>query len=214
MAEPLTLIGFEHSVYTRIARMALVEMGLEADYVEANPFAEEPDPELTRHTPFGRVPVLRHGGFTLTETGAILRYLDRMSAGPSLIPQDARAAARMDQVIGIVDAYVYLPLIRKVFAHGFYAPRVGAPFDPDQVVIGLDQGGPALRALDRIAGEAVQLNGADISLADLHLAPMIDYLVRVPEGAAAVADHRALAAWWARLRARASLRLTDPFEVS
>ena len=73
MADRLTLIGFEHSVYTRIVRMALIELGLEANYVEANPFTN--DPVLDEYTPLGRVPVLRHGDFTLTETAAILRYL-------------------------------------------------------------------------------------------------------------------------------------------
>ena len=53
---------------------------------------------LARH-PFGRVPVLDHGGFRLYETQAILRYLDRVLPMPALTPADPKAAGRMDQLM-------------------------------------------------------------------------------------------------------------------
>ncbi len=211
MADPLTLIGFRHSVYTCIVRMALIEMGLKADYIEADPFADTPDPVLAAHTPFGRVPVLRHGAFILTETSAILRYLDALSAHPSLIPVEPKAAGRMAQVIGIVDAYGYMPLVRQVFSHGYYRPAMGEPFDPAEVARGLVQAEPTLSALDSIAAEGLQLTGDAISLADLHLAPMIAYFAIVAEGDASLRRYSALAAWWDRSKARASLVATDPF---
>lgn len=210
MADRLTLIGFEHSVYTRIVRMALIELGLEANYVEANPFTN--DPVLDEYTPLGRVPVLRHGDFTLTETAAILRYLVRIGGGDALTPTAPRALARMNQVMGIVDAYVYMPLVRQVFSQGFYAPLMNESFDPDQITIGLRAGRPALRVLDEIAGEGLVLDGRGlITLADIHLAPMIDYLSRVETGAAALAEWPALSEWWAALSGRGSLQATDPF---
>src|ERR1035438_9175029 len=55
---------------------------------------------LARH-PFGRVPVLEHDGFTIYETQAILRYLDRVLPAPALTPADPRAAARMDQAMNV-----------------------------------------------------------------------------------------------------------------
>ena len=121
MAE-LTLVGFRYSVYTRIVRMALSEMSLKADYVEADPFADPPDPVLTEYTPFDRVPVFCDGSFCLTETAAILRYLDRLGPRPTLVPRGPKAAARMAQVIGIADAYCYGTLVRQVFSHGYYRP--------------------------------------------------------------------------------------------
>lgn len=60
----------------------LREMGMDADYSEANPFAEDPDPILARYTPLRRVSVLEHGGVVLMETAAILRYLDHISDAP------------------------------------------------------------------------------------------------------------------------------------
>ena len=214
MDDQLTLIGFRYSVYTRIVRMALIEMGLKAVYVEANPFAVERDPILSEHTPFHRVPVLRHRGFTLTETTAITRYLDTLNAGSSLAPKDAMAQARMMQVIGIIDAYGYQPLVRQVFSHGFYRPHFDEAADPSQITAGLEAARLVLSSLDRIADEGIQLNCKQISLADIHLAPMIAYFVQVPKGAVLLARYPALSKWWNVLSKRPSLLATNPFTLA
>ncbi|MBD3664853.1 glutathione S-transferase family protein [Sulfitobacter sp. TSTF-M16] len=211
MAEGLTLYGFRHSVYTRIVRMALLETGLEAEYVETNPFADPPDEVLGRVTLFDHVPVLAHGRFTLTETGAILRYLDKISARPTRVPRDAAAAARMDQIIGITDAYFYRPGIRKVFAQGWYRPYIGETSNAQLIAEGLEEVGPALITLDRIAQEGLQLAEGHFSLADIHLAPMLAYFTLVPQGVAAVARYAGLHMWWERTKGRASVVATDPF---
>lgn len=210
MAEGLRLIGYGPSVYTRIVRMALMEMGLRATYGEADPFAQTPDPMLSALSPFGRVPVLQHADFTLTETTAILRYLDQISAGPSLVPRDPQAAAQMAQVIGIVDFYGYVPLVRDVFAHGYYLAHVGELSDPARVRHGLHAAQPVLQALNGIAEDAQVLSAKRFSLADIHLAPMMAYFTKVPEGAQMLAQFGALQTWWAETQSRASLLATDP----
>ena len=48
---------------------------------------------LARH-PFGRVPVLEHDGFSLYETQAILRYLDRDAAGAGADARSIQSARR------------------------------------------------------------------------------------------------------------------------
>jgi glutathione S-transferase len=209
MAEPLTVIGFRHSVYTWIVHFALAEMGLSADYIETNPFADEPDAVLAKYTPFNRVPVLVHNGFRLTETAAILRYLNDVS-GASLVPAYPKPAARMAQVMGIVDADVYPIMVRKVFSHGFYLPFAGHEADPDILQHGLQQARPALQMLNEIAGEGAQLSGATCSLADLHLAPMIAYFAHVPQAAALLETFPALATWWEVTERHPQLRITRP----
>lgn len=211
MAEALRLIGFKHSVYTWIVRLALAEMGLSADYVEANPFADPPDPVLARYTPLGRVPVLEHGGFRLTETSAICRYLDVIAPGPSLQPDDPKALARMAQVIGLADADVYPIMVRQVFSAGYYAPVIlGQTGDRRRVAEGLTAAGAVLGVLEDIAGEGLQLGGGKVSLADLHLAPMMSYFTRVPEGLSALGGYPRLASWWHWIEERMTLRDTDP----
>ena len=210
MAEALRLIGFEHSVYTWIVRLTLDKLGLAADYVETDPFAHPPDPVLARYTPLDRVPVLEHDGFRLTETAAICGYLNAIGGG-DLVPDDMRRLARMRQVIGLVDADVYPVLVRQVFSPGYYLPRfTGAPLDGEAVALGLARAAPVLSVLDDIAREGLQLHGGSLSLADLHLAPMISYAMRVPETAACLERFPALGTWWERMREDAALRRTDP----
>lgn len=207
----LVLHGYRYSVYTRIARLVLEEKGVAYELVEVNPF----DPDMPRAYlalhPFRRVPTFVHDGFTLYETGAIGRYIDRAFAGPSLQPRNTQALARMDQIIGVVDSYAYWPLVRQVFVHGFFRRRTGGETDSVELDRGLATTAKVLAALEVLATEEVFLTGPTLSLADLHLGAMVAYLAATPAGAALLGQHRRLADWWARLERRPSFAATDPF---
>lgn len=206
----LLLYGYHYSVYLRIARLALAEKGLAYERVEVNPFAPDvPASYLALH-PFGRVPTLVHDGFALYETGAITRYIDRGFAGPPLQPHDARALARQDQIIGVVDAYGYWPLVRQVFSHRVFRPAIGQPADEAEVARGLEGAARVLAALDALASGEAFLVGPDLSLADLHLGAMIAYFTAAPEGIDLLDRYPRLAGWWRRLQARPSLSATAP----
>lgn len=204
-ANPI-LHGYRFSVYTRVARLALAEAGVAYDTAEIDPFTDN----STNPHPFDRVPTLTHGDFTLYETAAITRYVDDVWAKGTLTPTDPKARARMVQVIGMVDAYVYWPLVRQVFAHRVFRPMEGEVADEAEIAQGLAAAHPALAALEKVATEGHVLNGDAITLADLHLAPMIAYFAMAPEGAAALAERGALSTWWRALSARPSLPATDP----
>ena len=91
----MELYGLERSVYTRIARLALEEKGVAYTLHETEIFGPGgvPAEHLARH-PFGRIPVLEHGDFQLSETASITRYVDEGCRGPALQPggPPARAA--------------------------------------------------------------------------------------------------------------------------
>lgn len=206
--EMVELIGYRYSVYLRIARLVLDEKGVAFRHVEVDPFGAIPPWYLALH-PFGRVPVLRHGDFVIHETAAIGRYVDAAFDGPALVPTDARAAGRMQQVIGIVDSYGYRPMVRQVFAHGVFRPAAGEAGDRAEVMAGLEAGRLVLGALEGLA-EGRWIAGDVLSLADLHLGPMMAYFVAAPEGAAMLAGYPRLSAWWARMGARTAMIASDP----
>jgi glutathione S-transferase len=210
MADPVQLHGWRYSAYTRIARLALLSKGVEHRTIEVDPFAELSEEYLKLH-PFGRVPVLTHGALTLFETGAITRYVDRAFAGPPLQPGTAEGLARMDQVISVVDSYAYWPLVRQVSSHAFFRPLFGEPSSRQEIDAGLEASQKVLSFLDGIAGEGAVLSGRDFTLADCHLAPMMDYFVRAEEGKAALSAHPALREWWDRTSLLDVLKATDPF---
>ena len=210
MPSDIKLIGFRHSVYTWVVRFALARIGQRADYIETNPFADPPDPVLATYTPLGRVPVLEHDGLRLTETQAILRYLDAVfDAG--LLATAPQAQGQMAQVMGLVDADVYPILVRQVFSHGCYAPDVmNEPGQAEVVAAGLKASGAVLSVLEQVAEEGRVLNRKALTLADLHLGPMMSYFVRVQEGRELLRNHPSLNAWWEWMAAHDSLRDTDP----
>ena len=207
---PLVLHGYHYSVYRRIARLGLAEKGLSYEQVEVNPFALPISADYLALHPFGRVPTLVHDGFVLYETGAIARYVDRAFAGPALQPDQARALARMDQIIAIVDSYGYWPMVRQVFSHGVFRPATGQPIDTAEVERGLAGSAKVLDALEVLAAPEGFLVGPTISLADLHLGAMMAYLTAATAGADLLADRPRLAAWWTRVRQRPSFAETDP----
>jgi glutathione S-transferase len=215
MPQEVILFGWRYSVYTRVAMMALVAKGVEFSLNEIDPFSATGQGALAGLHPFGRVPVLRQGAFTIYETAAITRYVDAGFPGPALVPPGAAAQARMTQVVSLIDGYAYWPLIRQVFAQRVFALFEGAAPDEAGIAKGLQAARPVLAALEAVADEAlvlspVALRGGVLTLADCHLAPVIDYFTRAPEGAAALGACPALSEWWAEARGLAALAACDP----
>src|SRR4051794_12763682 len=121
----IELHGYKYSVCSWIARLALDEKGVAYDWVEVDPFAEDvPASYLDMH-PFKRVPALLHGTFALYETSAITRYVDEAFDGPALQRAEPAERARCNQIMSIVDSYAYWPLVRQVFSHRVFRPRLG-----------------------------------------------------------------------------------------
>ncbi len=211
--EPV-LHGYRYSVYAWIARLVLREKGVAHGWREVDPFSPDvPDQYRALH-PFGRVPVLVHpdperGDFVLYETCAIARYVDEAFAGPALQPRAAQGRARMQQVVSIADSYAYRPLVRQVFAHRVFRPRLGREADAAEIAAGLAAARTVLGALDRLV-EKPGTGPWSPTLADLHLAPMLGYFAAAPEGRAMLETHPRLAAWFGAMAARDAYRETEP----
>ena len=209
------LYGYEYSVYCRIVLAVCHEKGVPVDWVEVNPFTEPVG--YREHHPFNRVPALQHEDFALYETTAICRYIDDVFPGRSLQPNtlqptDLRQRARMAQIIAVVDAYVYWPLVRQVFSHRVFGPRMGEPVDEAEIQAGLAAAKPILAALEGLASGEAYIVGSQITLADFHLGAMIDYFVAAGEGARMLQDYPKLSEWWSGLKGRDSMIDTNPLK--
>lgn len=150
------------------------------------------------------------GDFALYETGAITRYLSAKYDGPALLPEDVQQRARIDQVISIVDSYTYWPLVRQVFSHAVMGPRVGRPSDPNEVVLGLASSERTLDALERLVGNSEYFVGDTLSLADIHLGPMLSYFCEAREGAHAMSRRGKLSRWFGLVSERDAFVDTKP----
>ncbi len=205
------LYGPAYSTYTRTARLALEEKSVAYGLYEVDTLAGEGQKaeHLARH-PWGKVPVLDDDDFSLYETVAITRYIDESFPGPALQPVDARSRARMAQVCAILDNYGWSPMVITVFVQRVVVPMRGGKPDQTAIDAALPQAERVLAAVEGLTdGDEFLLDGA-VSLADLHLAPILDYFVRTEDGRAALVRHPRLSAWWQRIEQRPSVVRTRP----
>ena len=208
---PPTLYGAAYSVYVRAARLALAEKGVAYDLVPIDIFGGAVPGWYRALHPFGRIPAFEHDGFRLYETGAILRYVDEAFAGPALMPPlaDPRARARVNQIGGIVDAYLYRPLIWDIYVERCDAPAEGRASDEAKIAAAIPRVATCLAAIAELMDAAGPfLLGAQLTLADLHLAPMISLGRRAAEGLTLVEAQPKLARWWRVMRDRPSMAVT------
>lgn len=192
----------------------MLEKGIALETHEINPFAEDASANYIDIHPFNRVPAIRHGDFTLYETGAITQYLDEAFEGPSLQPETVVKRARMRQVISIVDSYGYWPLVRKVFSERVFNRAFRETTNEAVVSEGLEESAPVLAILENLASDSGYIAATSYSLADAHLVPMIDYFLMAPEGTNMFQSYPKLVRWWNCVKERPSTIATRPFLTS
>jgi glutathione S-transferase len=205
----ITLWGFDGSTYVRTVKMLLAEKGVSNfKQIPLNVLAGEPKmPEhLARH-PFGKVPVLDYDGMRILETSAIVRYLNDVLPGPSLIPPATKDRARMDMIIGVIDSYGYAALLCGLAAYHLFPDFVGGKSDASRRA-GIENGRKVIELAMLTKGTSSFIVG-ELSLADLYLAPIAFYVSLTPDKDA-VFDVAGFAQWWAKVQALPSYRNTQP----
>ncbi|HLJ63681.1 MAG TPA: glutathione S-transferase family protein [Stellaceae bacterium] len=209
MANPI-IYGTEFSTYVRTVRMAFEEKPAPYDLVDVSVIngAHKQPAHLARH-PFGTVPAFAHDGFEVYETGAIIRYVDQVASGAKLTPDDPKRRARMNQVISIVDYHGYPSLIGQIVIQRLFTQIIGGQTDETVVKAGLPKAELCLKEWNRLLGSNKFLAGAEISLADLYLFPVMFYFLQTPEKKL-MAPFKGLAAWYEMMNARASAKKTAP----
>lgn len=208
----ITVYGNPASPYVRSVLIGLEEKGAPYEVARLGFEDVKQRPYLDRH-PFGRIPAFEHDGFALYETQAILRYLDVVFPHNSLQPSDARAAARMDQLIGICDWYVFQQIGVPIIFQRFVKPALmgGAP-DERVIADAMPQAQTCMAAIAKLA-QAPFLTGAQMTIADIMLAAHLSMAVNcTPEGKTLIAPHARLSEWLARMQARPSMQKTDVFK--
>ena len=199
----VTLFGAAYSVYVRIVRLVLAEIGVPYELVEIDIFAKEsvPGDYLQRH-PFGRIPAFEHDGFRLFETDAIVGYVVDQFGGDALLPADVKDRARMRQIMRVMDNYGYRALVWGIYVEEMERSRAGR-LEPED----LERASKCLGVLEGLAAPEF-LAGAQLTLADLWTLPMLSYLKLAPSGAAMLRETPKLSAWLDRMQARPSAQAT------
>ncbi|MGC1386624.1 MAG: glutathione S-transferase family protein [Steroidobacteraceae bacterium] len=201
----LEIIGVPQSNFVRTVRIACEEKQVPYRLTPGVPRS----PEVNAIHPLGKIPVMRHDGFTLCESKAIATYIDRVFPGPRLFPDDPMRCAKIEQWVSIANT-VIIPAM-NAYLRCYFFPK-GAGGGPDRAII--DKTLPGVRVQMDVCNRAVaqtgHLVGADFSYADMNLLPVLAYLQECPESGEILDAAKELAQYFAGHSGRASFKATVP----
>jgi glutathione S-transferase len=147
--------------------------------------------------------VLEHGDFRLYETQAILRYLDRALPGLTLTPPEPRCGARMDQLMNVNDWYSVQGVGNVIGFQRVVAPKLmGLTPDEAAIAAAMPKAHIVFDALARELGDGAYFGGDSPSLADIMIAPQLDFFAGTPEWPALTAKNPNLVRWMDRMSSR------------
>ncbi len=155
----LELHGIPVSNYYNMVKHALLEKG--ADFKEvANPPSQEPG--FKAKGPMGKVPFLMTEHGPLSETSAILEYVEEILPKPALLPSDPYARAKVREISRVLELYIELSA-RRHFGHVFFkGPKSDAAVEEARPVIE-----NALGAVAQLATFGPYLCGSEFTYADI-----------------------------------------------
>ncbi len=201
----LQIIGLPQSNWVWATRIACAEKGVAHENIGVMPHS----PEVTALNPLGKIPVMRHGDFTIAEARAICRYVDQAFDGPALMPKAAREGALAEQWASMIQTSVEPVAIRQ-YLFGYMFPKTPDQ-SPDRAAI--DAALPTMTQHLGVLAQGVsdgQLGRDDLTIADAFLIPVLFYLKNTPEGGALISGSKPLSGYIDRQMARASVTATLP----
>jgi len=154
----ITLCGFSASNYYNKAKLALLEKGV--PFEERLVFPTVSAPALS-DSPMGKVPYLLADGLSISESQAIVEYLEGRYPEPRLYPSGPGPAAKCRELIYVIELYLELPA-RRLYPEAFFGGKV-ADDTKRQVSAQLAKAVHALEVLMRFEPFAA---GKDFSYAD------------------------------------------------
>jgi glutathione S-transferase len=205
MAE-LELIGAPQSNFVRTVRLTCAEKSVP---YRLNPaFPHTPDVDAIH--PFGKIPVMRHGSVSLSETKAICTYIDLVFDGPKVIPRDPVGAAKTEQWVSLINTE-FDPIFARQYLHAyFFSGLPDGATDHAKIAAVLPKMRDLFVILDRELTARPYLAGDAFTLADMFLLPLMYYLQPLPESGALLQAAPGLLGWFERVSARPCAVATVP----
>jgi glutathione S-transferase len=164
-----------------------------------------PDPEFLEASPFRKIPGFRDGDFAISDSSAIVHYLEAKYPEPPLIPAEPRARARTIWYEEFSDTLL-MACGSKMFFNRFVAPRVlGRPGDEAVAEKAeCEEMPPLLDYLEGVVPQEGFLVGDSLTLADIAIANPFGTLSHIGWACGAERYPR-LSAYVARILARPSI---------
>ncbi len=163
----MIVYGSSLSPFVRKVLVVAAEKGLEVENRVAGP-GRPPSPDFLEASPFGKIPALRDGDFTLSDSTAIALYLDAKHPEPALAPAEPQARGRVIWFDEFADT-IFFASGAKIFFNRVVAGLIGMAADHDKAdQAERDELAPQLDYLERVVPQdGGWLVGDSFSLADI-----------------------------------------------
>jgi glutathione S-transferase len=142
---------------------------------------ENKTPDYLRLNPRGKVPTLKDGGFVLSESLAIMAYLDRKYPNPPLFGATAEETGLIWRTLAECESYI-VSVGDKVVRPIFFGKGLEKVEEIQQAAQALRQ---ELKTMDERLTGASWLVGDKISAADIGVFPLVQLLARAASKEAA-----------------------------
>jgi glutathione S-transferase len=166
----IKVYGFAVSNWYNIIKYALLEKGVEFEEVHALPSQEE---AFKLKSPTGKVPFIETEQGFISESMAIIEYLEKLNSGPSLTASTPFEAAKIHELARILDLYIEMPARRHYGEIFFGGERDEVAFKEARPVI--ENG---LKALNQLASFGHYLCG-EFSYVDIIASQVFGYVAPV-----------------------------------
>lgn len=125
----MIVYGSSLSPFVRKVVAFAAEKGIALEIVPVAPGSQ--DPQFREASPFGKMPGFRDGDFAISDSSAIVAYLEAVKPEPNLIPTEARARARTIWFDEYSDTILFA-CGGKMFFNRIVGPRfLGVPGDEE-----------------------------------------------------------------------------------
>ena len=167
----MILYGSSLSPYVRKVLAFAGEKGIELE-LQPTGTPGHPSDEFREASPFGKMPALRDGDYTLTDSSAIVHYLEALHPAPALIPTDPKLRGKTIWYEEFSDT-ILVSCGAKIFFNLIVAPKFfGRPGDEEAArQAEINDLPPVLDYLEKVAptGDGY-LVGDTLTLADIAVA--------------------------------------------
>ena len=200
----MIIYGALLSPFVRKVAVIAAEKGIETQ-LTAPRRRDGPNPDFAAISPFGKIPAIRDGDFTLADSTAIAVYLEAKHPAPPLLPAEAEARGRVMWFDEVADTIVAASGLKILFNRLVGPKFFGVPGDEAVAAEGEAELPRIYAYLESVAPAAGWLVGDAFTLADIAIASVLRSLAYVsvePRPAA----YPALCAWYGRVVERPSWR--------
>ena len=191
------LYNTQRCPYARRTRIVLREKGIDFEVHEVD--LGNKSEEFLRASPTGKVPVIVVDGDSIYESNVVNQYIDEVTGGPKLMPQDPkrRAYARIWMAFADTDFFPAVFVASVGRERGFPEERIFEALEKLKAALG--------KLEERLRGRAYLAD--DFSLADIAHAGNFVRLRELEErGEISLEEYPNVMAWVGRLKSRESYR--------